>query len=286
MTNPCALARWRWALVLVALGGCADAPESLCAQVTCPLSQACDTSSGLCTTVSVCMGVVCAAGQVCDGTPDSPAAGTCVTSTCGASACRNGQVCDPPSLTCVNPGVPRRGVQIDRVGRPLINTLLTNPFDLYRPPAATVNDTSDQTRAAYNADSGSESMWVKNWSPAIAQHLGYFDGLDGQCSSGSAATNQLGFGVTLPAYGLLARVLASDQLLVDTSRTVCKTYLAVEQRALGLDPTLTDCGGRTLDIDVVDRTYTLLTNPTMPLSDGVTRAASASSAFPYFPPPL
>jgi hypothetical protein len=269
------------AALLGSLMGCSAALP--CASVTCPLDQACDTSSGLCVLASACNGVSCPSGQICDGASGSPSAGLCVTQTCGAMLCKNGQVCDQASLTCVNPGLPALGVQIDRVGRPLINTMLTNPYGLYQPMGAAVAETSDQTRATYNADVGPAARWIGAWSPAIAQHLAYFDGLDGSCSAGASANNQPGFDQMLPAYGLLAYLLADDELLVDTTHPSCKSYLAVEQKAVGV--TESDCGGRTLDYDVVDTTYTLLTNPMVPLTDGISRTTSTAATFPYFQPP-
>ena len=61
------------------------------------------------------------------------------------------------------------------------------------------------------------------------------------------------------AYGGLATVLADDELYVDTTKGSCNFYLSLEvEVATGGSVPHTQCGGRTLTIDVIDVSYSLL----------------------------
>ena len=129
-----------------------------------------------------------------------------------------------------NPPPPTLGTQIDRMGRPAINTALNHTFD----PACT--STTCPAKDAYNADN-TPTHWATNV-PQFEANLGIYDGLDTTCG------NQAGFGALGNAnYATLATVLAGDELWLNTAGTTCVQYLAVEFGALGI--TNTDCGGRT-----------------------------------------
>ncbi len=151
------------------------------------------------------------------------------------------------------PAAPTLGAQIDRMGRPAINTALVDPFD------TVPNMTIDMVKQAYN-EAADPTMWdamfhgQANMSTHtyVAGNLAVFDGLDAMCG------NQVAFGAAGPnmPYDFLATVLANDQLVVDTSQKDCNLYLGVEAKALGLP--VNDCGGRTPLEDVVDESYTLL----------------------------
>jgi hypothetical protein len=169
------------------------------------------------------------------------------------------------------PAPPTLGVQIDRMGRPAINTALNHTFDKTA-AAGTAED-------AYNADT-TESNWVTAYSPQFAANLAVLDALDGVCG------NQPGYKAG-SGYGL-APALADDQLYLLTGSTVttCATYLAVEANALNILPN-TDCGGRRPNDDVIDESYSLLAAGGISgVGDGVNAAPTpAVSTFPYLVAP-
>ncbi len=71
--------------------------------------------------------------------------------------------------------------------------------------------------------------------------------------------------------------------LVDTGKTACTRYMAVELKFLNV-PTVDDCGGRSPAIDAVDQTYTLLVGGTATVSDGVAQdpdGVPSTSTFPF-----
>ncbi|MDZ4729299.1 MAG: DUF4331 family protein [Xanthomonadales bacterium] len=119
--------------------------------------------------------------------------------------------------------------QIDRLGRPAINTALIDLFG-----------TAPSMKDAYNTNND-PSTWSQ-FIPEMQMNLSILDTLDGV--SGNAL---------LPA-DVLATVLAEDRLLIDTSQPFCDAYLAVE---LGVD----QCGGRTLQRDVIDDTFGAVVGP-------------------------
>jgi len=262
------------ALLLATVAGCSSTPASTgaCATVTCSMNQFCDAASGACKTASACTGVSCGAGTVCDGTDGSATAGMCVAETCGATQCTGGQVCNQATLTCVKPGVPALSSLIDRMGRPAVNTALSNPFDVYPLPVGQ-GESSDITKNRYNHD-GNAAGWVAAWTPAISLNLALLDGLDNVC------TNQ--FAYNTPAgtnYGTLAGVLADDRLLVNTTKTTCTQYLGVETQSA------TDCGGRTLSEDVIDVTYSAIGIGALTgVSDGIAQTNVPTANFPFFKP--
>jgi len=277
------------ALLLASAAGCGSTTStpSLCATVTCSASQFCDAATGACKTASVCAGVTCGAGTVCDG---NSAAGTCVVESCGLVTCTMGQVCNNATATCVNPGVPALGVQIDRMGRPAVNTALTNPFDVYTPVAGQGTETSDTTKARYNSDANPSGVGLATtWAPAIAQHLAILDGLDATCFNQLAYNVTIG-GVVQPTYSFLSSVLAGDALLVDSSKPSCTQYLGVEAAALGVAGVpANECGGRQLGYDVIDRTYSVLAAGALAgVSDGIAQPATnvPTATFPFFAPPI
>jgi hypothetical protein len=169
------------------------------------------------------------------------------------------------------PAAPSIGVQIDRLGRPAINTVLNHGFDGNPATAGSAKD-------AYNAD-GSPGGWQAAYVPTFMPVLAILDYLDtgypcsnGTCSddptfdgcgdqveyngmvngSGAAAAN---------SYQTLAGLLADDELFLDTGKTICnlpnnQNYLGVEFNVL---TTLTNtCGGRAPLNDVIDTTYTAI----------------------------
>jgi hypothetical protein len=123
----------------------------------------------------------------------------------------------------------REDNQVDRKGRPAVNTALIDLFG-----------TSPAMKDAYNSNDD-PATWSQ-FIPEMQMNLEILDTLDGV--SGNAL---------LPA-NVLATVLAEDRLLVDTSQAVCDAYLAVE---LGVP----QCGGRTLQRDVIDDTFGAVVGP-------------------------
>lgn len=119
--------------------------------------------------------------------------------------------------------------QIDRMGRPAVNTALIDLFG-----------TDPSMTDAYNTND-MPATWSQ-FIPEMQMNLEILDTLDGV--TGNAL---------LPA-DVLATVLAEDRLLIDTSQPVCDAYLAVE---LGVP----QCGGRTLQRDVIDDTFGAVVGP-------------------------
>lgn len=203
-------------------------------------------------------------------------------------------------------GIPARPeplAQIDRMGRPAINTALTDTFVIGNDTTGAIEGVSaDDTRAAaqdaYNAD-GSENDWDVSFG-TFAANLAVLDALDtgvGGLSNVDACGNQPGAGTqttTGERYALVAGVLANDRLWVNTAGEGCSAadpgfgsgYLALEAAALGGGET-TACGGRRPIDDTIDVTYTVVsgTFPT-PFGDGIDAPSSnPGEVFPYMAPP-
>jgi|SRR5579871_860146 len=145
------------------------------------------------------------------------------------------------------PAPPSLGAQIDRMGRPAVNTALTDPFD------TVANMTTDMVKDVYNQSSDPTTWGAKFLGDGpthqfITGNLAIFDGLDAKCGNQALAMAN--------GYATLGSVLANDQLFVDTSQSTCGLYLGVEAHAVLGTPA--DCGGRTPLEDTIDETYTLL----------------------------
>jgi hypothetical protein len=175
------------------------------------------------------------------------------------------------------PPPPMIGAQIDRIGRPAINTALNHVFD---PSASTAGAAKD----AYNQDSD-PTKWGSNYSAEFAKNLAILDSLDTVCG------NQPGYSAPASAtsYATLAGALSGDELWMNTAGTTCTAYLAVEANALGLLQN-SDCGGRALNYDVIDVSYSVLAAGSLasppPVGDGVSaNDATFSASFPYLAAP-
>jgi hypothetical protein len=183
-----------------------------------------------------------------------------------------GDAADTGSQVPTPPPPPTLGTQIDRMGRPAINTALDHTFD---PNPMSQNIAKD----AYNADKD-PTHWA-TFIPEIRANLAIYDGLDTVCG------NQAGYGaLTNPDYLTLATVLSGDVLWLNTASTTCMQYLGVEFNALGV--TNTDCGGRTLAENTIDVTYNALagTFVTNVATNGIKVPASApATTFPYLAAP-
>ena len=144
-------------------------------------------------------------------------------------------------------GIVKNG-QIDRVGRPAINTALIN----------LLNDTG--LKDQYN-EAQDPNAWASLFQSEIAANLSALDTLDG--ITGNALLDA----------DTLASVLVNDVLLIDTSIANCDAYLAVE---LGVAD---QCGGRTLERDVIDDTLGAVVGPGV--SDGVANDSMFLQEFPF-----
>ncbi len=202
------------------------------------------------------------------------------------------------------PAPPALGAQIDRMGRPAINTALTGP--LADDPLKTAK------KDAYNHAADAATWGATVVDPAttpprsvigeFARNMAIFDALDqglfpgtpastppGTTGPGNGCGNQVLHSATT-GYGTLATVLADDQLYVDTAKLTCNFYLSLEVEVAAQIPH-SQCGGRTLFHDVVDTSYSLLSagvfgfNPATfaPLiGDGVAVHADITpDTFPY-----
>ena len=169
-----------------------------------------------------------------------------------------------------NPAAPALGTQIDRFGRPAINTALNHTFDPDDAKAGAAKD-------AYNA-AADPTKWAALAGPEFANNLAVLDGLDTKCG------NQILAGATATAgrYATLAGALGDDRLWLKTDAKTCTTYLAVEANATGLLAN-EDCGGRKLDYDVIDTSYSALAAGVFAgVGDGVAADMDTKGAvFPY-----
>ena len=175
--------------------------------------------------------------------------------------------CDGATGLCVFP----LGDLIDRAGRPLINLALTNPFDLLTVSGQV--EAGATTRERYNRD---KAFPWSSWAAPFAQSLALYDGLDGTCGHSLAPA-----AVGASRFTNMSSLLAADAVLVDTSKAVCAGYLNVEKFAL-IGMSSPDCGGRKLDYDVVDATFSLLMGNAL-ATDSVAISNSPNTTFPYLP---
>jgi hypothetical protein len=199
------------------------------------------------------------------------------------------------------PPPPALGAQIDRMGRPLIGTALIGV--LAQDQAA--------ARDAYN-HAPDPATWLTTLirpnvtiEAEIETNLAVFDGWDKGSSLGIAGCGnaiRYLFPTQAPgpesSYRELGDLLADDQLYVDTARTSCPIYLALEleMASRGNAPHIT-CGGRMPSHDVVDMTYSVLAagldgldvpsnNYAPKIHDGVAAHADLKeTVFPFLGPP-
>ncbi|MBA3456069.1 MAG: hypothetical protein H0T42_23425 [Deltaproteobacteria bacterium] len=192
-----------------------------------------------------------------------------VTAACGGD---DGAVSDAshdgPELDAQGfPPAPALGAPIDRMGRPAINTVLNS---LFEPNATKKAAKRDAYNHAIDPDGWPMATLDSTAVPAtrvlgeFSAYLGILDSVDtGHPDVPGAAVNGCGNApayaapATSASYAALAGVLADDQLYVDTARSQCDRYLAVELNAVLTVP-YTSCGGRTLTHDVIDSSYSLL----------------------------
>lgn len=217
----------------------------------------------------------------------------------------------PMDVTHTAPPPPVIGAQIDRMGRPAINTALNA---VLAPVAADATAQKDAYNAASNPATWATTV-LRETTTVQAEfqaNLAVFDVLDQGMTNvpNAGCGNQLLFNGTAagggaPAatsYATLAGILADDRLYVDTSKKTCSRYLSLElDVATGGTVAHTDCGGRALSYDVIDFTYSVLVggvhafttdmnrNPLITDGGGATRVInhsdSSDSSFPFLGPP-
>jgi hypothetical protein len=215
------------------------------------------------TTTSAASSSGSSSGGVTTTTTHSASSGSASGSTSGGSSSSGGTTTVPSSSGGSSggstgssfPAVPVLGGQIDRVGRPAINTALTDPYNLLVvPPDGGI--TEDTAKNTYNSAAGGIPQWTApdggGFIPWIAQNLAIADSLDGICGN-QAFAGLPDSGVT--AYGTLATVLADDELYIDTTQTTC-SFLGAELEQTGL--ATNNCGGRQPTEDVIDIEYNIL----------------------------
>ena len=190
------------------------------------------------------------------------------------------------------PAAPSLGAQMDRLGRPAINTVLNHGFDTG----------GGASKDAYNKD-GSPGGWAAAYTTLFGSNLAIVDALDtglacnGMTPScvddntaipGAGCGNQAfynampggGGNPVADSYSVLASVLTNDQLFLDTAVTAAELpathqgYLAAELSALGVVQNVVG-GGRSPTMDVIDTSYTAL-------AIGLTGFDAASQFKPFF----
>lgn len=170
--------------------------------------------------------------------------------------------------------MPTLGKQIDRMGRPAINTAANNTFEADDAKAGIAKN-------AYN-EASDPTQWA-SFATEISRNLAILDSLDTVCGNQLVAD---GMKNDPSRYATLSGVLADDRLYVNAAGASCTTYLAVEADFVGVKNT--DCGGRTLSYDVIDASYTALATGKLDgsVGDGVPISASAEGTqFPYMAAP-
>jgi hypothetical protein len=143
------------------------------------------------------------------------------------------------------------GGQVDRMGRPGINTAL---IDLLASTGKT-----DQYNKAEDPQT-----WPTLFQHEMESNLAALDTLDGTT------------GNTLLPPATAAAVLVDDRLIIDVSKATCDAYLAVEVGA-------NQCGGRTPRRDVIDDTHGAIVGPGV--SDNVNFDSTLLSDFPFLGEP-
>ncbi len=216
-----------------------------------------------------------------------------------------------PDVTHVAGTPPTIGTQIDRMGRPAINTTLNGTLGTVTVDVTTQKD--NYNRASDPATWATTVLFgTKTVADEFRANLAVFDVLDQGVTTipGAGCSNQLLFnGVAAgggtpvaTSYSTFAGILADDRLYLDTSKGVCNRYLSIEgEVATNGTVKHTDCGGRALTYDVIDFTYSMLTggvnafgtdaNRTALVSDGgvATRVVShidvSDTTFPFLGAP-
>jgi hypothetical protein len=215
--------------------------------------------------------VIAACGD--DETTPAPTTATTTTTSTSASGGTGGSGATGGGL----PSAPTLGSQVDRKGRPAINTALNQAFILENGMAST-DAARGMAEDDYNAD-GAAASWAGDYAEVFRSNIAIVDSVDGICGNNVAFD-----ALSLPNYTALATVLANDWLVVKGDAVQCDNYLGVETTTLGLT-TSDDCGGRRPADDVVDASYGALSGASG-FGDNIGPTAAAQvTAFPYLASP-
>ncbi|HEX5061996.1 MAG TPA: DUF4331 family protein [Kofleriaceae bacterium] len=186
------------------------------------------------------------------------------------------------------PAVPTLGAQIDRMGRPVVNTALNHGFD---PTTA-----AQTAKVAYNEQTAKTDWLAQAQVGEFMKNLALIDVLDsGKCGNGICETGETGTNCPKPtaatdppgdcdpaqtgagngcgnqvlynggqggpamalSYASLAAILAEDELYLDTGKTTCSFYLGVEFGVVTGGGNST-CGGRAPEYDVIDFSLSMI----------------------------
>lgn len=164
------------------------------------------------------------------------------------------------------PPPPQLGAQIDRMGRPVINTALVA---LLTTSAADVTTMKDAYNQASNPATWKTTTLIGNTTieAEFMKNLAILDVVDNGLAGSTGCGNQLlyngmaagGGAPTANSYKTLADILVDDQLYIDTGKVACTKYLNLEiDVATGGTVKHTDCGGRAPTNDVGDSSYSVL----------------------------
>lgn len=181
------------------------------------------------------------------------------------------------TASCGPAMMPTYGAQIDRFGRPAINTALNHVFD---------TDMASQGAAKDDWNTNSDPKSWSKYVPDIEKNLAILDSLDTVCGNQLLADKNKN---DATRYATLAATLADDRQWLNTDGKACTAYLAVEATATGLNPAAKDdCGGRGLDYDVIDASYSgLAVGALSGVTDGIATPAHAQGkTFPYLAAPI
>ena len=153
---------------------------------------------------------------------------------------------------------PVLGAQIDRVGRPGINTMLIATFAA----AADKQAQKDAYNQASDPATWKTTMLRTNVTieAELQANLAAFDGIDSPTFA-AACGNALDYArpVSPTSYQGGADVFADDQLYIDPAKPTCNVFMALEiEQGRSGSPGHTECGGRTLTHDAIDVIYSVL----------------------------
>lgn len=170
--------------------------------------------------------------------------------------------------------MPTLGAQVDRMGRPAINTAGNATFE-------SDPEKADMSKTAYNTASD-PTKWSA-FIPEVQKNLAILDSLDGNCGNQLAADISK---MDASRYAPLAGVLVDDRLYVNSEGAACGAYLGVEADALKVLPNM-DCGGRTLAMDVIETSYSVLAAGALNGVDDTIKISEAAkgTTFPYLAGP-
>jgi hypothetical protein len=186
--------------------------------------------------------------------------------------------------------IPELGPQVDRMGRPAINTALDDTFVLAAGGLST-DAARGASEDAYN-ENAAENTWVSTHMPSAALQLAILDSLDDNCTNALLCADPSS---NTSCYGAIATILTKDRLWVRSDGDNCTAaapadpdtegYLAVELAALGIANA--DCGGRRPVDDVIKRTYSAVAlGATTGFDDAITAPATLHpESFPYLAAP-